>query len=77
MRNFCENTKCIFHNIKVENDDHVVRINKETKIKSHLNRIGIDGTNFNEIWLCDCCIGVLELVNNLVDFSKIKDGVVN
>jgi hypothetical protein len=76
MKHFCENEKCIFYDLIIKYDDHIVSIDGKRKIKRYLNKIGVDGST-SDVWLCECCTGVLELVNNLMDFNNLKDGVVN
>jgi len=77
MKHFCDNEKCIFHNLMIDNDDHKINLDGKREIKRYLNKIGADGEHAGEVWLCECCTGVLELINDLMDFSKLKDGVVN
>jgi len=77
MKHFCDNERCIFHNLMIKHDDHIVSMDSgKREIKRYLNKVGADGST-SDIWLCECCTGVLELVNNLMDFNKLKDGVVN
>ena len=76
MNNFCENSKCIFHSIQVDKDD-VVLVNKEKKeVKRFLNKIQTEGGN-NDVWLCEYCTGVLELIDGIVTFSRMEEGVIN
>lgn len=77
MNNFCENRSCIFHNIQTEKDE-VVLINKDKQeVKRYLSKISDNDGFETNIWLCEYCTGVLELVSDLISFNRIKGGVVN
>lgn len=73
MANFCENTRCIFNNIQTDKEE-VVLVNKNKKeVKRYLNKIQTENGE-SEIWLCEYCTGVLELVDGIITFSRMEEG---
>lgn len=76
-KHFCENDKCMFYNYLIDHDDYYILYRGDKKIKRYLNNVHDHGVKVGEIWLCESCTGAIELVIGLIDYSKLKEGVMN